>query len=72
MKLHTPEKSLLLDVTSVKPVPAGLLIEGKIMGAMPMKAILTPLEMRQGLRLLKAPVIFRILRMLIWPKRRSG
>ena len=42
MKLYTPEQTDLIDVTAVGPHPDGLLIEGKIMGVMPMKAVLRP------------------------------
>jgi hypothetical protein len=65
VKLHTPEKSVLIDISAIKPDPAGLLIEGKIMNAMPMKAVLTAAEARQGLKLLSGPVLWRVLTMLI-------
>ena len=65
MKLHGPDKSLLIEVRTVKPHPDGLVIEGKIMGAMPMKAVLTPQEMRAALKLLTWPIIWRALKMLL-------
>ena len=49
MKLFTPEKIELLVVTAVAPCADGLLIEGKIMGAMPMKAVLRPAELRAAI-----------------------
>ncbi len=52
MKLFTPEKTELIDVTAVKTHPDGILIEGKIMGALPMRAVLTPAELRRGFSLL--------------------
>lgn len=64
MKLYTPEKSVLLDVTSVQPHPDGLLVAGKIMGTMPMKAIVRPEELRAGLRLLTVPLFFKLVTML--------
>jgi hypothetical protein len=64
VKLHTPEKTVLIDISTVKSDPAGLLIEGKIMGALPMRAILTPGEARRGLRLLSGAVLLRIVSML--------
>ena len=48
MKFYTPERTDLIEVTAVKAHPDGLLIEGKIMGAMPMKAVLRPAELRRG------------------------
>lgn len=65
MKFYTPEKTDLIDVTAVRPHPDGLLIEGKIMGAMPMKAVLRPHELRAGLRLLTPRTIWSLLRMLL-------
>jgi hypothetical protein len=65
MKFYTPEKTDLIDVTAVRPHPDGLLIEGKIMGAMPMKAVLRPHELRSGLRFLTPRTIWALLRMLL-------
>ena len=64
MKLFTPEKIELIDIKAVEPVPDGLAIEGQIMGAMPMKAVLTPAELRRAFRLLGPSVLFKLLRML--------
>ena len=69
MKLYTPEKTELLDVTAVRPQGTGLLIEGKIMGAMPMKAVLRPSELRAGFRLLSFRALLTLLAMLF---RRDG
>jgi hypothetical protein len=68
MKLYTPEKTELIDVSAVRPHGDGLLIEGKIMGAMPMKAVLQPRELRAGLRFLRLKLIWTLLRMIF----RSG
>jgi len=65
MKFQAPDKSLLIEVRSVKEHPSGLILEGKIMGTMPMKAVLTPEEMRAAFRLLTWRVTWRALRMLI-------
>jgi hypothetical protein len=69
MKLYTPEKTELIDVTAVRPQESGLLIEGKIMGAMPMKAVLRPSELRAGFRLLSFRALLTLLAMLF---RRDG
>ena len=45
--------------------PEGLLIEGKIMGAMPMKAVLRPAELRAALKFASLKNIFAILGMLL-------
>ena len=39
-------------MTAVAPHKDGVLIEGRIMGAMPMKAVLRPLELRHAFALL--------------------
>ncbi len=65
MKFYGPDKSLLIDVQAIKPHPEGIVIEGKIMGAMPMKAVLRPAEMRSAFQFLTWALIRRVFRMLI-------
>ena len=67
MKFTTPEKTDLIVSTSVVPHPDGLLLEGKIMGAMPMKAVLRPAELRAGFRFMTPSTILTLLRMLFRP-----
>ena len=69
MKLYTPEQTELIDVSAVRPHESGLLIEGKIMGAMPMKAVLRPSELRAAFRLLSFRAVVALLAMLF---RRDG
>jgi hypothetical protein len=64
MKLYTPDKNILLDVTAVQPHPDGVLVTGKIMGTMPMKAIVRPEELRAGLRLLNVKLLLTLVTML--------
>lgn len=64
MRLSTPEKTELITISSVKPYEDGLSIEGKIMGTMPMKAVLRPEDLRSGLRLLSFRLLVRIIAML--------
>ena len=47
MKLYTPEQVELMEVKSLTATDEGLVIDGQIMGAMPMKAVLTPAELRK-------------------------
>lgn len=65
MKLYSPDKSLLIEVRALTPCHDGLLVEGKIMGAMPMKAVLRPGELRAGLKFASLAVLRRTLRMLL-------
>lgn len=71
MKFYTPENSVLMDISAVKLHADGLVIEGKIMGAMPMKAILRPEEMRAAFKLVNWPILRRAIGMLIRGKRKS-
>ena len=65
MKLYTSENTELLEVKALEVTPEGLVIEGQIMSAMPMRALLTPAELRQGLRLLTLRTAFGLLAMLV-------
>lgn len=69
MKLYTPEATELIDVTGIHPHPDGLLIEGRIMGAMPMKAVLRPRELRSAIGLLSFRSVLTLIAMLF---RRGG
>jgi hypothetical protein len=69
VKLYAPDRTVLLDITAIKKHRDGLVIEGKIMGAMPMKAILTPRELRNAFSLIKGPSFLAVISMLF---RRSG
>ena len=52
MKLMTPDGSELMHVESIDVQNGKLVIRGMIMGAMPMISVVSPAEMRSGLRLL--------------------
>ena len=69
MKLYTPDKQLLIEVQSLSEHPDGLLIEGRIMGALPLKAILRPEELRAASRLARWRVVRRIVAMLLHRRR---
>jgi len=64
MKFETPERTDLIEVTAVRPHENGLLIEGTIMGAMPMKAVLHPSELRRGFSLLRFGTVATLIAML--------
>jgi len=49
MKLYAPDGSELMHVEKVDVVDGKLLVQGKIMGAMPMKAMLPPEQLRSGM-----------------------
>jgi hypothetical protein len=69
MKLYTPEKTDLIDVSAIRPYGTGILIEGKIMGAMPMKAVLRPSQLRAAFCLFSLRILVTLMAMLF---RRDG
>lgn len=71
MKLYTPEKSELLQVILVEPHPDGVLIQGRIMGTMPMKAVLRPEELRAGFAFLKPRLMWTLFTMLFRPAKKK-
>lgn len=68
MKFYTPEKTELIQVVKVETHPDGLVIHGKIMGTMPMKAILTGAELRKGFVFARPGIVWALVKMLF----RSG
>lgn len=68
MKFYTTDKNVLMDVSNVAPHKDGIILEGKIMGTMPMKAILRPEELRAGMRFVSIKLIWLGLKMLITGK----
>ena len=69
MRFFTPEGGELIEIMNVAPERNRVVIQGKIMGAMPMKAVLTPEQLRQGFKFLTPQLVFTIIAMLF---RRSG
>jgi hypothetical protein len=65
MKLYTPESTELIDVTTVTSHESGIELEGMIMGAMPMRAVLRPSELRKGMRFLTPRLVWTLLIMLL-------
>lgn len=61
MKLYSKDNSELMQVNALEREGDVLLIKGKIMGAMPMTAKLSPAEFRKGLSLLSLRLFFFLL-----------
>ncbi len=68
MKLKSADGSELMQVNAIERDGNMLVIKGKIMGAMPMTAKLSPAEFRNGFRLLN---IRLFLFLLTFPFRRG-
>jgi hypothetical protein len=64
VKLYTPESTELIEVTSVTSHENGVEIEGTIMGAMPMRAVLRASELRKGMRFFKPGLVWTLVTML--------
>lgn len=61
MKIFTTDKTELMTISSIEEKGADLLIKGKIFGAMPMSAVITPDQARLALRLLTPRLIWFLL-----------
>ena len=65
MKLYSPDGSELMDVEALERSGDDLIIKGKVFGAMPMSAKLSPGEARKGLKLLNARILIFLLTFLL-------
>ncbi len=52
MKLYMTDNSDLMEIIKIYPEKGNLIVEGTIMGAMPVKAVVKPAEMRRALGLM--------------------
>jgi len=64
MKLYAGDGSELMQVNAMKSEGNCLIIEGTIMGAMPIQAVLTPAELRSSFKLVGFKTIAFIIGML--------
>lgn len=64
MKLYTTDNSELMDIASIQAEGRNLVVEGTIMGAMPVRAIVKPAEMRAALRIMSARTMLSAFLML--------
>ncbi len=69
MKFFTPDGDELIEIMTLATEGGNIAIRGKIMGAMPMTAVLTPEELRQGFKFLTPRLVYTLIAMLF---RRSG
>jgi len=64
MRLYTTDGTELMSVNSIEPHEQGILIDGVIMGAMPMKGIVRPAELRAMRKLVGLKLIWQAFKML--------
>jgi hypothetical protein len=69
MKLYSPDKSELMDVSAIERDGDDLVIKGKVFGAMPMTARLRPAEAKKALQLVDFKTALFILTL---PFRKGG
>lgn len=64
MELFTTDNDSLMTVEKLTPEGNNLIIQGQIMGTLPVRAVLTPDQARAALRLLGPKTIFFLLTIL--------
>jgi hypothetical protein len=64
MQLKTTQNDPLMDVKALRKSGNNLEIEGRIMGALPIRAVLTPAEARKALKLLNFKTVLFLLTIL--------
>lgn len=63
MRVFTPDGTELMTITSVQATNEGIVIGGTIMGAMPMKGLINPKELRSGRKFISIKLILRAIKM---------
>jgi hypothetical protein len=58
MKLYATDNSDLMEVSKIYPVNGNLIVEGTIMGAMPIRATVKPAEVRAALGMMSFKTLF--------------
>ena len=58
MKLYTTDNSELMEVAKIYRDGGNLMVEGTIMGAMPVRAVVKPAEVRAALGLMSFATMF--------------
>lgn len=65
MKILSQDGSELMDVEALERDGDSLVIKGKVFGAMPMAAKLSPAEARKGMKLLNLKLVFFLMTFLL-------
>ena len=72
MKLHTPEGAEMMEVTSVVREGDQLVVRGVIMGTMPTRAVVYPVNLRAAFGLLSFRLVWDIVCLLFSRKPGGG
>jgi hypothetical protein len=65
LTLYSPDNTKLMEIEALERRGNDLLIKGKVFGAMPMTARLSPAEARKGLRLLNFKLVLFLMTFLL-------
>jgi hypothetical protein len=65
LTLYSADNSKLMEIDKLERSGSDLLIRGKVFGAMPMTARLSPAEARKGLKLLNVKLVLFLLTFLL-------
>lgn len=64
MKLYAVDNSDLMEISSIYPEGDNLVVEGTIMGAMPIRAIVKPAEVRRAMGMMSTATKLHAAKML--------
>lgn len=64
MKLYAVDNSDLMEISSIYPEGDNLVVEGTIMGAMPIRAIVKPAEVRRAMGMMSTGTKLHAAKML--------
>lgn len=65
MRLFGPDGSDIMEIEAIVLEKGNIVIRGKIMGAMPLSALIRPDQLRRGIKLISLRVILRGISMLL-------
>jgi hypothetical protein len=72
MTVFAPDGSVLMEIAKIERSGDNLILHGKIMGSLPMKAVLRPEQARRGLGLLSLKTILFLPTLLFRKRKRPG
>jgi hypothetical protein len=72
MKVFSPDRTELMEVHKIERIGDNLVLHGKIMGSLPMKAVIRPDQARKGLSLLNFKTFLFLVTFLFRSSKSSG
>lgn len=68
MRLFGPDGSDIMEIEAIALEKGNIVIRGKIMGAMPLSAVIRPTQLRIGIKIISLRVVLRGFWMLVTGK----